>query len=585
MATKKLDLVTLEVIRNALPAISNEMSYILQRASYNMMIYEVRDYCCSLIDPEGNLLSQNTGGVSHFVADLGVVVKDAMNKFGVKGLKPGDVILTNHQRVAGQHLNNMVVYTPFFFEGELFAFPLVRAHWVDVGGMSTGFGAGMAALDPWLEGLQIDQIKLYEEGKLDEKVWQLLKDNIRFPESALGDLRSQIAACRLAERRLEELLKRYGRSVVKEAINKVMDQTESRCRSVVQEMKEGIYEAESLFDGNPLDGGKPIEIKVKVVVKGSDMTIDLTHCSAQRRSPLNARTLAAARVAYKAVTAPLEPVNEGSFRALKILIQEGNFMMARYPAPMAGWGRAIPSVVDTILKALAPVMPDKIPAAHLGVLGETIVFIGTEPRTGKGFVTQSIEGGGWGGRPWEDGEDASVSICQGDVRNAPIEKMELKWPVMVISRTLRQDSGGPGQFRGGLGMATKVRNLAEGAWTLTETGRAQYPPWGLRDGKSGAPSGHVLRIPHQSRPITKEVIRYRVPADAEATVVSAGGGGWGDPLERDPEKVRRDVLEGYVSLKASRQEYGVVLKGKLLTINPEATTTLREKLRSQRTSI
>lgn len=575
---KKLDLVTLEVIRNALPAISNEMSYVLQRASYNMMIYEVRDYCCSLVDPEGNLLSQNTGGVSHFVADLGVVVKDAVSKYGHHGLKPGDVIITNHQRVAGQHLNNMVVYTPFFFNGELFAFPIIRAHWVDVGGMSTGFGAGGAALDPWLEGLQVDQIKLYDEGKLDEKVWQILKDNIRYPDSALGDLRSQIAACRLAERRLEELLKRYGRDVVAEAINRIMAQTEARCRSIVQKMDDGTYEAESLFVDSPIDKGEPIKIKVKVIVKGSDMTIDLTGCSTQRKSPVNARTLAAARVAYKAITAPMEPVNEGSFRALKILIQEGNFMMARYPAPMASWSRAIPSVVDTIFKAMAPLLPDRIPAGHLGVLGETIVFFGTDPDTGKGFVTQSIEGGGWGGRPWEDGESASVSICQGDVRNSPIEKMELKWPIVVESRELRRDSGGPGQFRGGLGMATRVRNLVEGSWTLSDTGRAQYPPWGLRGGKSGAASDHLLRLPNESKFKSVNVIRHRVPANAEALVISAGGGGWGDPLKRDPERVRRDVQDGYISRKAAREEYGVILISGTLEIDRERTASLRKKL-------
>ena len=159
---KKLDPVTMEVVRNALPAITNEMSYVLQRTSYNMMIYEVRDYCCGLIDAEANLLSQNTGGVSHFVADMGTVIKDGVERYGVRGFRPGDVMITNHQRVAGQHLNNVMIYTPCFFEGDLIAFPVIRAHWIDVGGMSTGFSAGNA-LDPWMEGFQIDQIKLYEE--------------------------------------------------------------------------------------------------------------------------------------------------------------------------------------------------------------------------------------------------------------------------------------------------------------------------------------------------------------------------------------------------------------------------------------
>src|SRR5205823_7518087 len=217
------------------------------------------------------------------------------------------------------------------------------------------------ALDPWMEGLQLDQIKLYEAGRLDEKVWRLIRDNIRFPEASMGDLKSQIAANRLAEKRLEEILLRYGRATVEQAIERIFDQTEAGCRAVVAELPDGVYKAQSLFAGSPLDGNQPVEIKVRVVIKGSDMTIDLTQCSSQRRAPINARTLAAPLIAYKALTMPTEPVNEGGFRALKIEIQEGNYMMARHPAAMASWGRTLPSVVDTIFQALAPILPDRIP--------------------------------------------------------------------------------------------------------------------------------------------------------------------------------------------------------------------------------
>ncbi|HXF34710.1 MAG TPA: hydantoinase B/oxoprolinase family protein, partial [Candidatus Acidoferrales bacterium] len=213
----RIDPVTLEVLRNALPAIADEMSVDLQRTSYNMMIYEVRDYCCALLDVEGRLISQNIGGVSHFVADLGVVIKDGMERYGRAGFKPGDVVVTNHQRVAGQHLNNICIYTPFFHDGVLEAFAIVRAHWVDVGGMSTGFGAASTVSDPWMEGLQFDQLKIYEAGVPDEKLLRVIADNIRFPEASMGDLRSQMAACKLAERRLEELFTRYGPETIRAA--------------------------------------------------------------------------------------------------------------------------------------------------------------------------------------------------------------------------------------------------------------------------------------------------------------------------------------------------------------------------------
>jgi N-methylhydantoinase B len=199
----------------------------------------------------------------------------------------------------------------------------------------------------------------------------------------MGDLKSQVAACRLAERRVEEIVVRYGRAIVEEAIEHVFDQSEARCRAAVERLPDGVYEAESLFGGHPLDHNEPVLIKVRVTIAGSDMTIDLTQCSSERRQPINARTLAAPLIAYKAITMPRDPVNEGAFRALRVEIQEGNYMMARFPAPMASWGRTLPSVVDTILSALAPILPEKIPAAHRGVLGGTIVFFGIDPANGK----------------------------------------------------------------------------------------------------------------------------------------------------------------------------------------------------------
>jgi N-methylhydantoinase B len=570
----KLDIVTLEVIRRVLPAIANEMSYVLQRTSHNMMIYEVRDYCCGLLDTRGRLLAQNVGGVSHFVANLGDVIRDGVERYGEYGFHPGDVLITNHQRVAGQHLNNILVYTPCFENAGLFGFAATRAHWTDVGGLSTGFG-GANALDPWMEGLQLDQIKLYEAGKLDEKVWRLIRDNIRFPDASMGDLKSQIAANRLAERRLEEILSRYGRATVEQAVERIFDQTEASCRAVVAELPDGDYKAQSLFAGSPLDGNQPVEIKVRVLIHGSDMTIDLTECSPQRRAPINARTLAAPLIAYKALTTPDEPINEGAFRALKIEIQEGNYMMARHPAAMASWGRTLPTVVDTIFLALEPALRGRLPAAHMGVLGGPIVFFGNDPLTKQPFVTQSIEGGGWGGRPTGDGESATVSVCQGDVRNAPIEKMELRWPILVRRRELRVDSGGAGQCRGGLGVETEVEGLVEGHWSLTDMGRQSYPPWGIEGGRPGATSATLMRLPAEEAFKPVSLVRQMVPAGTAAVIATAGGGGWGNPFHRDPKLVRRDVLEGYVTIESAARDYGVVIDSQTLEIDVAATETLR----------
>ncbi len=578
---KALDAVTLEVIRNALPAIANEMAADLQRTSYNMMIYEVRDFCTSLVDTTGQLISQNVGGVSHFVADLGVIVTDAMKRYGAKGFAPGDVIITNHQAVAGQHLNNIVIYMPYFHKGELLMFAMVRAHWIDVGGMSTGFGAGPSVADPWLEGLQLDQLKIYEAGKVNETLYRVLKDNIRFPESSLGDMKSQMAACRLAVRRLDELFQKYGKATVLEGIAQIFDETERKCRNVVEKLKDGIYEASSFLDHDGVKRDEQLPIHAKVTIDHGSMTIDLSGCSGERKAGVNSRTYAGARVAYKALTGPLEPVNEGSFRALKVIIPEGNIMMARFPAPMAGWSVIVPTVVDTIIRALGDAMRDRVPAGHHGLLGGSIVFFGVHPKTKRRFVVQSIEGGGWGGRPFEDGASGSVSVCQGDVRNASIEGIELKCPVVVESRGLRTDSGGAGKYRGGLGIDTLVRNLVDGRWNFDHPKREHCPPWGIWGGKPGSHGDFLLRLPGENEFRSMEAPHYPVPVDSEVIVRTGGGGGWGDPLEREAALVRADVIEELISRRVAGDDYGVVLRDDL-TLDEAATAQRRSGLRSGR---
>ena len=576
----KLDPVTLEVIRNALPAIANEMAADLQRTSYNMMIYEVRDFCTALLAPNGDLVSQNVGGVSHFVADLGVIVVDGMKRYGAQGFKPGDVIITNHQAVAGQHLNNIVIYMPYFFKGELLMFAMVRAHWIDIGGMSTGFGAGPTVADPWQEGLQLDQIKIYEEGKLDEKMYRVLKDNIRFPESSLGDMKSQMAACRLGTRRLDELLTKYGKDTVLNGISHIFDETEQKCRNVVARLPDGVYEANGSLDDDGLIKDDPVKLHAKVTVKDGHMVIDLSGCSGERKAAINSRTLAGARVAYKALTAPLEPVNEGSFRALDVIIPEGNIMMARFPAPMSGWSAVVPTVVDTIVAALAPAMPDRVPAGHHGLLGGAMVFFGNHPQTGKRFVVQSLEGGGWGGRPMEDGESGTVSVCQGDVRNGSIEGIELKCPVLVEARAMRADSCGAGKYRGGLGLDVRVRNLVEGRWNFEHTKRQKCPPWGLWNGKAGEFGGYLMRLPGEQDFTPMRGSHVAVPIGSEAIVRTGGGGGWGDPLERDPNAVQHDVAEEFISAEAALRDYGVVLTaGHKLDL--EATNQRRASMKAK----
>ncbi|MGH9089309.1 MAG: hydantoinase B/oxoprolinase family protein [Acidimicrobiales bacterium] len=568
--------VTVEVVRNSLPAAADEMADGLARSSYNMMIYEVRDFSCAILDCEGRLLCQNVGGVSHFVADLGVVITDAVERIGLDGFRPGDGYIMNHQRVCGQHLNNIVAYTPIFTAGQLFGFAVVRAHWVDVGGMSTGFGAaGAGVTDPWVEGLQIDQLRIQRDGAFDAALLKLVMDNVRYPDSAFGDLRAQLAACRAGAQRIEALVERYGIEAVNQSIARLFADSEERCRRIVAAIPNGEYIASSFLDHDMVDKDDPLDIVARVVVAGSDMTIDLTGCARQRRSSINSRTRAAAYVAYKAITAPLEPVNEGSFAALDVVVDEGNFMMAQFPAPMAKWSIAIPTVVDTILAAVAPAMPDRVPAAHHSSLGGGIAFFGTDPHTHRRFVTQTVEGGGWGGRPDRDGQSAAVSVCQGDVRNAPIESLELKYPLLVDRRELRTDSGGAGRHRGGLGITTEIRNLVDGTWSFTLPPREKCPPWGLFGGRSAVAGGIELRDGPDGDHRSIGSGRQNVRAGASARIMSGGGGGWGDPLDRPLDEVDADLLDGFVTTDAGERCYGVVVDRSTGLVDRERTAAAR----------
>ncbi len=574
MTGNKVDPITLEVLYASLPAIANDMATDIRRSSYNMMIYEVGDFVCAVLGPNGELIAQNAGGLAHFVTDLGVIIRDALDRFGAASFEPGDVVLHNHQRSGGQHLNNVCVYRPIFRADALIGFSAIRAHWVDIGGMSTGFGAQQSSVDPWLEGLQLDHIKIRQRGEVQETVFRMITDNIRMPESVIGDLRAQIAACEGAAERFVALYDRYGAETVESTIARIFELAEARCRRVVERLPDGVYEASSSLDLQPGTGEVPV-VHVRVTISGSDMEIDFSGSSPQMRAPLNGRTLAGGLIAYKAITTPAEPVNEGSFNAVRIVIPEGNVMMAKFPAPMGGWSKLLPTAVETVMLALAPAMPERIPACHSATLGVALVFTGVDAE-GRRFVSQSIEGGGWGGRPYEDGPSASVSVCQGDVRNAPVENLELKVPLLIEARELVPGSGGAGKYRGGMGLRLRGRNLVDGRWLLSAGIRRTAPPWGLNGGAEGSTTRS--RVQMVGDDAFSEVSNSQLLLDAAAgtriEIQSSGGGGWGSPLDRDPELVLADVIEGYVDIDEARDTYGVVTDG--MRIDADATRRLRK---------
>jgi N-methylhydantoinase B len=549
--------ITVEVVRNAVVAYADEMANALSRAAYNMMIYEVRDYCCGLIDAEARMISQNRGGLPIFLADLGVAVADGIARYGRDGFAPGDVVVMNQGEVCGQHLNNVVVYAPCFHAGALTGFAACRAHWVDIGGMRQGFGS-TGSTDIYAEGLQIRSLKIYEAGRRNETLWQIIRDNVRYPDAALGDLRAQVASCQLGVRGYGELLSRYGRGTVEACIAKVWDQAELAARRVVEQIPDGRYEAESFLDNDGRNLAVPLRIKVAVDVRGSQMTIDYTGMHPQVPSPLNSGRsggISGARVAFKALTSPDLDVNEGCFRPLDVILPEGTMLSAKPPAALGLWSIALPTVIDTILKALAPAVPHLIPAAHKGDMGGCS-FFGARA-DGSRFLLMNIFGGGWGGRPSEDGESASVSVCQGDVRNTPVELQEIKYPVLIEQHALRQDSGGAGRFRGGLGLALTYR-LLQPCKANINCDRTRDPPWGLHGGKAGATNCAVItRARDGAEAVVYKATEIELAADDRVTFLTAGGGGYGDPRERAGAALASDVAAGIVSAEAAQREYGL----------------------------
>jgi N-methylhydantoinase B len=549
--------ITVEVVRNAIVAYADEMANALMKSAYNMMIYEVRDYCCGLIDTQARMISQNRGGLPIFLADLGVAVADGITRYGLGGFKPGDVVVMNQGQVCGQHLNNVVVYSPCFHGDELVGFAANRAHWVDIGGMHQGFGSS-GSTDIYAEGLQMRSLKIYEAGERNETLWQIIRDNVRYPDASLGDLRAQIASCQLGARRYAELIARYGRGTVEACIAKVWDQAELAARRVVESIPDGRYEAESFLDNDGRNLTTPLRVKVAVQVQGSQLTVDFTEMNPQVQSPLNSGRsggIAAARVAFKALTSPDLDVNEGCFRPLDVILPEGTMLSAKPPAALGRWSIALPTVIDTILKALSPAVPHLIPAAHKGDMGGCS-FFGFRP-DGSRFLLMNIFGGGWGGRPDEDGESASVSVCQGDVRNTPVELQEIKYPVLVDRHAFRSDSGGAGRFRGGLGLEVTYRMLQPCKANIN-CERTLDPPWGLFGGKSAATNAAIIRrAADGAEEIVYKATEIEIGAGDSVTFLTAGGGGYGDPHQRARADVARDLTAGIVSPQAASNDYGI----------------------------
>ena len=578
-----MDPITLEVISSSLLAYADEMNNNFWRTSYSYMNYEIRDFAVGIIDHAGRIITQSQFTHPAFTADLGFIVKAALEEIGGEGIDEGDIILSNDPVSQGQHLNNVVVFTPLIVNGKIFGFPCVRAHWHDVGGGFIESGATNTT-EIFQEGIQLNAVKVFKRDVPNSDVLRIIKHNTRFPDLVLGDLNAQIAACKLGLRRLTELLKKHGREQVQEAIEKTWDMSEQTARKAVRTIPPGEYRAEAFLDNDGVDFDKPVTIRVRVEVSGDRMIVDFSDISDQVRGSINSGFFGgatnAARIAFKCLTTPHLPSNEGCFRPIEVICPPGKLLNARPPAALGDWSVPFATVIDTILKALSGAIPERIPAATRGD-ARGIGFTGFNKVKRRFFSVHVPPIGGHGARPHHDGPAPKCAIQQGDEHMVPVEVNETKSPIIFEKLELYQDSGGAGKFRGGMGVEVVAYLLTDGL-LRNKMIRSRCLPWGIHGGGNGTGNVAFAIRPDGTTEQVGRLDNYPLPAGWRVRLLTGGGGGYGDPLERPPGVVREDVRNGYISLESAGRDYGVVLHSSSHEIDEEATRRVRSERRKEK---
>ncbi len=577
-AGRVVDPVTTEIVRNGVVAITEEMKAILMRTAYNMIIYEAQDFTVGLFDCEGNTVSIGIG-LPMFIRGMSDTVKAMIAHFG-ENIDDGDVLLTNDAYITGSHLNHMTFVVPIFNDGKIVGFAACMAHWVDIGGVLDGM-----TTDIFAEGLQMPIVKYERKGVVNGDILAIIRMNVRVPTRAEGDLNAQVAAVKIGARRFKELVGRYGVRDVLDSIATIMDNTDIVARQQVMSIPDGVYEAESFMDDDGVSHGERIPIRVKVTVSGDEMEIDLSEVAKQVRGFYNsgeAAGRACCQVAFKCLTSALEkPINEGSFRALKIILPPGRIVSAMRPSAMRWWMTFPMTVVDTIFKALAPAIPDRVIAGHHADLMSAII----NTRTADGglmIFSGGLIGGGWGAKKGSDGSHATICINDGDTHNAPVEQLEAKYPVVIEHYGLRQDLGGAGEWQGGFG-TEKVGRATANLMFNAQVDRVHCRPWGLFGGLQGAGNQVSVSLDGKGEvafPSGKVLARALKPGE-RYTLRSGGGGGYGSPLSRPIERIAADLQEGYITPARAERLYGIVFGSEPGTIDFAKTQSRRAEMTVQ----
>jgi N-methylhydantoinase B len=577
----RIDPILLEVLRNRLEAIADEMELTLLKSAASPIVKEGLDASAALFSVRGETIAQAAAIPIHLGA-LELAAKRLVRAFPPPTMAEGDAFLLNDPYDGGTHLPDITLAVPVFAGGQPVALACTMCHHQDVGGRTPG-SVPTDATELYQEGVIIPPTRLFRGGVLDENLFTLLRRNVRIPEVFAGDLMAQVAAGRLGGVRLGETFARHGTDVVLGYIDELFTRAETLTRREIEAIPDGTYAFADSLDNDGIDLDRPVEIRVAVTVRGSCMTFDFTGTSPQVRGPFNAvpaSTLSAVYYAVRAISDPAIPNNGGCFRAVDAVLPEGSVVNPRPPAPVSCRTATIKRIADTILGALVTALPDRMPAASSGTL-LVMAFGGTDPRTGRPFVASELAAGGMGARPRKDG----IDVVETDVTNCmniPVEALELNFPLRVRRAGLWADSAGAGTYRGGLGLE-KVFEATTTDVTVSHRGeRFATAPWGLHGGRP-ARRGRAVVVRRAGRrgELPSKRMLILQPGDQLWEYV-AGGAGYGDPLERDPDRVLADVRDRKVSLDSARRDYGVVLEAGGGAVDHDATKACRESLRRVR---
>jgi len=542
---------TLEIIQSALQAICDEMFMTLRRTAMSSIIYENLDFGVAVTDAEGRLACQGSG-LPGFIGMLDSGVKHAIAKFGWQGLiRPGDMFMTNDPYAGGvSHLNDVVLVLPVFSDGEIVAWMANKAHWSDIGGMNPG-SLTTSSKEIFQEGLQLPEVHLFDAGEVNQAVIDIIGTNSRTPDQTLGDMWAGVAAARVGEKRLHEVLARYGRQMVCFAIGRYLEDGRRGALRALKQLPKGIFTAEDTTeDGHP--------IRVAVTVSDEQFTVDLRGNPPQSATPFNCPymcTRSAAQIIFMAITDPHGITNDGTFTCLTVLCDGSSIFNARRPAPVSRYSEPLMQIIDLVWKAVAPFMPEVLPAGQMNSVS-SVVLGGRDQRTGSLRILIEPQVGGWGAHFDADGENAQMCAASGETYNGSVEVSEARYGVMVRRYHLRADDyAGTGEYRGGKGIVKEFEVLLEDAWLTSTHTRGTTRPWGMRGGEPGS-SNHISVIRPSGRQDTfTRVERLTLNVGDVVRVETATGGGCGNPLARLPQSVFEDQRNGYVTAEHSDWRY------------------------------